>query len=994
MGETVPMSLTPLLFGARRIRAHPWSFAAVALALAAAGALIGWASVRAAEGQEESVRVRLQALPAAQRSFRVLYYTLPFERDVRAPGVMESMRSFADVGSAPRRIRIWHSLERGNPVGTRLVVTTDVARDLVVRAGRAPSPCETGVCEAVSVAGLDPIGARVRLAPDALAVVVGQGSLRPGLVPGSETGRRALLVHGISRPFAAAAAPHGSTVVTTSLLDPRRIHGYALETLSKRLRVAISRLEYGDDLLRGSAPVGVLDELVERASVTRNRLLIVAGECAALVIAFAAFVARMRRREAQTIDQQLTNLGATRGQVWIARLTEHVTPGVLGAAVAVLSTWAAARLVAAFRDLPAGFARVAVTWPTMLLIVATGVCGSLLLATSVERRRPTRHGVGVLEVAAVVVLGVLVWQASTTGALQPEDVARNGTAPVILLVPALAFFAAAIVLLRALPPALRLGERVTRRTPLARLAFVTAARNPLESAATTTFLSVVLGASLFSLGYLTTIDHQARDAARFAAGAPWRTIGPSYNGSYAIRTEGSIRASEGSDLSIRVLALPADRVPRVLGWRRSFSHLTRREIAQRLRPAPVKLTGPPLARQVTKLQAYARSRTDFPRTIVLHLLLPGQRFAELELGTVWRRWRLLRVDVPPRLRGAQLVALEYKPTTVPISFQYDPEGTVDLGPIRQRTAGAWVALPSLAGWNAASLPTGTAGLVYAQKFENAPTARGIRFEINGTLQPLIHPPAGLPAPLPGFTTGVLPALVGTRVAARATDGMVTLVVSGRPLPVRVIGTARLFPTVMDERSSFAVLDYDTLFAALNADQPGSERPTEAWFFGARAPPQQTLSASRIERRLRDDPLAAGTRAVLLVTAVVAALLAVIGLSLAALLTTAAERPMVAEYEAIGVAPRSLQRAAQLRLLLLSTLGIAAGVVGGLAGTRLIGALVAVTGSARRPLPPIVTVVAWAADAAVISTVAIAAVVVAALVVRRSRRGSTAERLRA
>src|SRR5947207_899035 len=224
-----PMFVAPLWFGGRRIRAHPWSFVAVAVALAAAGTLIGWTSVRAAEAQENSVRAGLQRLPPARGAFRVVYYTLPFERDVRRSRVTSTMRTFADIGSRPRRVRIWHSLERGNPLGTRLVVVNDVRHDFVIQEGRRPSRCKDGLCEAVSLRGSQPIGAHVRLAPRAVAVVVGRGRLRPGLVPDrSDLGPRALLVNGISSRFAAIAAPHGSTVVTTSFLHPQRVHGYAL----------------------------------------------------------------------------------------------------------------------------------------------------------------------------------------------------------------------------------------------------------------------------------------------------------------------------------------------------------------------------------------------------------------------------------------------------------------------------------------------------------------------------------------------------------------------------------------------------------------------------------------------------------------------------------------------------------------------------------------------------------------------------------------------
>jgi ABC-type antimicrobial peptide transport system permease subunit len=107
-----------------------------------------------------------------------------------------------------------------------------------------------------------------------------------------------------------------------------------------------------------------------------------------------------------------------------------------------------------------------------------------------------------------------------------------------------------------------------------------------------------------------------------------------------------------------------------------------------------------------------------------------------------------------------------------------------------------------------------------------------------------------------------------------------------------------------------------------------------------------------------------------------------------------ERGVLAEYEALGVSPIALRRTAQLRLFVLSALGIAAGVAGGLLGVRLIGAFVAVTGTARRPLPPIVAVVDWAAAAVVVAALVVAALAAAALVAGRTLREPAARRLRA
>jgi hypothetical protein len=95
-----------------------------------------------------------------------------------------------------------------------------------------------------------------------------------------------------------------------------------------------------------------------------------------------------------------------------------------------------------------------------------------------------------------------------------------------------------------------------------------------------------------------------------------------------------------------------------------------------------------------------------------------------------------------------------------------------------------------------------------------------------------------------------------------------------------------------------------------------------------------------------------------------------------------------------VRPRSLRRSAQLRLVAVSALGIGAGVLGAWATVRVVGALVAVAGTARRPLPPIVAAIAWPQAAAVLVAVGAAGVGAAAFLTARALRAPAARRLRA
>jgi hypothetical protein len=90
----------------------------------------------------------------------------------------------------------------------------------------------------------------------------------------------------------------------------------------------------------------------------------------------------------------------------------------------------------------------------------------------------------------------------------------------------------------------------------------------------------------------------------------------------------------------------------------------------------------------------------------------------------------------------------------------------------------------------------------------------------------------------------------------------------------------------------------------------------------------------------------------------------------------------------------LKRSAQIRLLCLSALGIVAGLLGALASVLLIGGFVAVTGTATRPLPPIVPVVAWPAAVAIVAALAAASLAATALVAGRALREPESGRLRA
>jgi hypothetical protein len=85
------------------------------------------------------------------------------------------------------------------------------------------------VCEALVLKGTLPLGSRVRLARRRVAVVVGAGSLRERLLPDTtQLGPVALFMNRPERTLGRLLDLTGSTIVYSSVLEPRAVHGFDL----------------------------------------------------------------------------------------------------------------------------------------------------------------------------------------------------------------------------------------------------------------------------------------------------------------------------------------------------------------------------------------------------------------------------------------------------------------------------------------------------------------------------------------------------------------------------------------------------------------------------------------------------------------------------------------------------------------------------------------------------------------------------------------------
>jgi hypothetical protein len=562
------------------------------------------------------------------------------------------------------------------------------------------------------------------------------------------------------------------------------------------------------------------------------------------------------------------------------------------------------------------------------------------------------------------------------GVADVETVGGGGTAALILLLPVAVAALAALAAVRLLAPTLRLLARVAPgRRPVLRFAAVTAARRPGPALAAAAFLVVSVAFALFATSYRETLVRGQREQAAFALGADVvlredlaRLIAvrevatPSRVQALPnIAARGRVLRASGNvpglaaTTGVTVLGLEPGLVANVRGWRADFSPVPLHELAAAIRPhSRVALRGVRLPAAARVLQLDAHSSVSSVRIEAVVRLTDG-RFTRLQLGS--------RARAPRELRGGLVVALRLVPPSRIQERGADAGrpvvGALRLGSLR---AGRHV-LTDFEGW------IGTGGARVARDV--------IQFTLSDSVETIIRPRQVTDAlPVPVITSRRLAELAGP-------DAILPLQVAGVPLRVRIVGTARRFPST---RRDFAVADRRFLETALNVAVPGAGVVSELWLDVGhsrgsrelverlrRAPWDVLVADARSEREasLRADPLARMSLLLLVLGAVAAIALALVAVTLAALGDVRDDRPDLHDLETQGAAPLTLRRVARFRQLAVVVFGVAGGLVAGLALTKLVIATVVVAAGGERPQPPLVLTVDVASVA--VATGALAAI---------------------
>src|SRR5829696_370890 len=456
------------------------------------------------------------SLVAQDRSLATATADLPTLPDEEEPVLdRRARRALADV--LPGRLTEVVTFRQSTLGGSFIALAgaDDLSRWIHVTSGRLPRRCTAGRCEVLQIGGQGEIP-NVSGLP---LVRVGTGRLASTALfgdffgpPSSAFVRRAVGFSEEPLPPLLVAEGVDGLVELPELdavyrsyawilpIDPNAVHPWDVTDLEGRVRAARSELQASTiaSAWELKAPLEELAAAREGASVSGRRLLLIGGEAAALLLAFAALAATRLRRDVAAARTRLTWFGARRWQLELETAAESAGLALAGATIGWLAGLGLGALVASRTgsNVNEVLSHSALSVGGLALGLAlTGAAAVILFAA--VRSGPVRSGRAGLRPVDLLALGALavVIVGVARGDAESEGAASAGGAGLfLLLLPGLVAFIAAVGFVRVLEPGLRLGERLVRRRSVpARLAFLSLARNPGHAGVAAAFLVVSLG---------------------------------------------------------------------------------------------------------------------------------------------------------------------------------------------------------------------------------------------------------------------------------------------------------------------------------------------------------------------------------------------------------------------------------------------------------------------------------------------------------------------
>ena len=974
--------------------------ALVVLGIALGAAVVVGVRAGTTVAQDRAVAQAVERIPEGSRSVRAVWFGVPGQLEEPQPALDARARAALRNAGAPEPhalVLFRETTVAGDFAG--LGGVDGLRRWVQLRAGRLPRECRPQRCEVLRLRG----EGRLPAPPGLRLVEVGEATLTSNALFGDFLAPtdNALADAEVSPAVAAAAGYHRPAPPPLFLAEgvsalaeaPALARLYRSYAWVAPLEPGVPRLWEIDELAAGTArarselqartrsfdlvaPVEELRSAQEESRRAGHRLALVGGEAAVLLFAFAILAALTLRQDQRAARRRLAWAGARSWQLALLTVVEAGLIALAGTVLGFTLGLAGGALVAERAGAPVRdvLAQSILSRAGLVLVGAIALAAAAVLVATIasDRRRLGRGRVAALDLAAVAA-ALLVVVSLRSG---------DDEGDLVLLLPALVTFAAAVAAARLLRPALRAAERLTRGRSLGlRFAILSLERNPGYAIAATSFLVVSFGLALFAETYRATLRGGERDGAAYAVprdfvvqedlrrlipvldAAPLgrlRTLGPGTEVDPVLRATGAVGRQEGES-GITLLGLPPASLAKLRGWRSDFGVDEPDALGASIE-AP---DGDGGIRLGIDTRAIVIRTTGPELRLTAQVRTVGGRFLRLELGPAGAR--TLRATVPRAARAGWLVGLELEPDT---RLQ---ERGADAG--KAATGSFRLLAPALEDW------IGVGGA----RLEGGRVDYTLTDQVVTRLRPRV-PSDSRPVPV----------LATPRLAAAADeDGLLPLQVGGERVTVRVAERIERFPGVEGQT---VVGDVGALLSLLNAERPGAARVNELWI-GVADDAVGDRVASALERRpfdvlkvtsrreleadARQDPIAHGTLLALAVAALVALALALAGIVLTVLGDLRDERGELFDLEAEGAAPRLLRRIVRLRALTVTLAGLLAGALTGLVLGAVVVDLVALTARATLAEPPLLLDVDWS----IVALAVLAYVILAGLLIGAATRGA-------
>jgi len=745
----------------------------------------------------------------------------------------------------------------------------------------------------------------------------------------------------------------------------------------------------------------VLEDYRDSANYQQAPLTILLLEVSAVALFYVILIALVIVERQSDEIALLRSRGATTFQVGAMYLMEGLIIGIpclLAAPLIAAVATSALGLTPTFEKvndgqlLPViiplsafGFAAAGVALSIAVLLVPAILAARK--SAVVRRRESARPGVSFLQryyldLALAGVAALLLFELRERGTVfTPSATGGVSSDPLLLASPAILMLAAAALLLRFYPLALRAGARIfgRRASPAVAVGLWQVARSPGNSARLALLLTMAVAVGTFAASYSTTAKKTFDERALFEAGVDWRmgvgsrsdlgldsrAVDKQFselpgvaNASSVIRALGSPGTQGTSGRTFQVLGVDPDKATEMLWFRDDFADRPLRELMAEL-GAPQSLRGKTLPPGTAKLKLKVNSSDQRAvQTLWARISDETNYFQMIQLGSIeGEGWHELTADIQKNFENeySDSLTLMSLVVTEP-SNRFNASNLVILVDdlVAVSTTGAETLIDGFEnanpGW--APLPTRLSKQdLFEVAREGAATGTGAgkltRFSGQSTDAWGLYVAQGT-VPLPVVASESFAASIGVPPGGTGVVSIGDVLV-----PLRIADTFRLMPTLDTSEGPAVVFNRDQLLSWIGLSDlvlpPGLN---EGWFeleAGVNRaeleelladPPYQldTISdrQSELERLERNPLIAAGGAGILYIAFGAVLLLVAAALLVSLWVSVQRRRAEFAVLRAMGLSRSQVVQLLAFEYFIVAVLGLIAGAyLGRLVGERML-----------------------------------------------------------